>query len=77
MYKKNLVKKKHADLLLIRGEVKKHDDFIKDFSTSMYDYTLHRRRKHFYCYGLQALTAKKLKCYMKYLKLMVNKRLKC
>ena len=69
---KKILQKKYVDLLLIGGEVKKHYYFIKDFSTS-----LHRRRKHFCRYGLQALTAKKLKCHMKYLKLMVNKKLKC
>ena len=74
---KKILQKKYVDLLLIGGEVKKHYYFIKDFSTFMYDYTLHRRRKHFCRYGLQALTAKKLKCHMKYLKLMVNKKLKC
>ena len=32
----------------------------------MYDHTLHRRRKHFSCFCLQAFrTAEKLKCHIK------------
>ena len=32
--------------------------FIKDFNTFMYDHTLHRGKKHFSCYCLQALSTK-------------------
>ena len=39
---------------------------MKDFNTFMYDHTLHRGRKNFCCYCLQAFrTAEKLKCHIK------------
>ena len=45
---------------------KKHYVVIKDFNTFMYDHTLHRGRKHFCHYCLQAFrTAEKLKCHIK------------
>ena len=31
-------------------KIKFHDDFIKDFNTTMYDDALHRGRKHFFRY---------------------------
>ena len=46
---------KHVDLLLIGEEEKKHYVLIKDFNSFMYDHTLHRGRKHFSRYCLQAL----------------------
>ena len=36
-----MCKVKNVDLLLIGEEGKRHYVFIKDFSTFMYDYTLH------------------------------------
>ena len=61
IYQKNVVKE-NIDLLLIAEGEKKHYVFIKDFNTFMYDHTLHRGRKHFCCYCLQAFrTAEKVK----------------
>ena len=57
---------KHVDLLLIGEEEKKHYVLIKDFDKFMYDHTLHRGKKHFYHYYLQAFqTAEKLKFHIK------------
>ena len=51
--------------MICEGE-KKHHAFIKDFGTFMYAHTLHRGRKHFCRYFLQAFrTAEKLKCHIK------------
>ena len=52
---------------------------IKDFNTFMYDHTLHRGRKHFYCFCLQAFRPEEiLKVILKTaLKLIVNKLIKC
>ena len=48
-------------------ESKKHYDQIKVFHTFMYDYILHRERKHFCCYYLQDFrTEKSLKCNAEY-----------
>ena len=52
--------KKHVDLLLIKEKSKKHYVLIKDFDTFMYDYTLHRSRKQFCHYCLQALSTEKI-----------------
>ena len=41
MYQKNVVKKKHVDLLLIGEEGKGHYVLIKDCNTFMYDHKLH------------------------------------
>ena len=47
---------------------------IKYFNTFMYDYTLHRGRKHFCHYCLLAFgTEKTLKCFVKDCLKMVNK----
>ena len=43
---KNAVKR-HVDLLLIGEESIGHYVLIKDYSTVMYDHTLHLGRKHF------------------------------
>ena len=51
---------KHADLLLIGEEGKRHNVLIKDFNTFMYDHTLHRERKHFCRYCLQASSTKEI-----------------
>ena len=45
---------------------KKHYALTNNFSAFMYDHTLHRERKHFCHYCLQAFrTAEKLKCHIK------------
>ena len=57
---------KHVDLLLIGQQVKRHYILIKDFNTSVYDYTLNRERIHFCCYYLQTISTEKiLKRYVK------------
>ena len=67
---------KHVHLLLI-GEGEKIQILIKDFNPFMLGHTLHRRRKHFCRYCVQAFrTAEKLKLKI-LLKLMVNKLLRC
>ena len=63
---KKCCKDNHVDLLLIGEEEKKHYVLIKDFNTFMYDHTLHRGKKHFCRYCLQAFrTVEKLKCHIK------------
>ena len=57
--------KRLVDLLLIRGESKRHYVHINDFITFMYDYTLYYGRKHFYRYCLQVFNTKGiLKCHV-------------
>ena len=46
---------KHVDLLLIDEGEKKHYVLIKDFNTFMHDQALHRGRRLFCRYCLQAL----------------------
>ena len=54
---------KHFDLLMIGKGEKEHYAHIKDFSTFLYDYILHRWRKHFCRYCLKVFRIKeKLKC---------------
>ena len=56
--------KRHVDLLLIEKRQKTLCPY-QNFSTFMYDHTLHRGKKHLCCYFLQAFsTEEKLKCYM-------------
>ena len=63
---KKCCKEKHVDLLLIREGEKKHYVLIKDFSTFLYDHTLHRRRRHFCRYCLEAFSSEEtLKSYIK------------
>ena len=50
---------KHAHLLLIEKENKKHYVFIKDFNTFIYNHSLYLGRKHFCRYCLLAFSAKK------------------
>ena len=50
---------KHVELLLKGEKGKRHYVLIKDFNTFTYDRTLHRGRKHFYRYFLQACTVQK------------------
>ena len=52
--------------LLVREEGKRYHDFVKYFSTFMYDHTLHCGRKFFFRYCLQAFrTEKTLKLHIK------------
>ena len=52
---------------MIGEEGKKHYVLIKDFNAFMYDHVLHRGRKYFCRYCLQAFrTVEKLKCHVKY-----------
>ena len=45
---------------------KRRYDLIKDFNTFMYDHTLHRGRKHFCGYCLEAFSIDELlKCHIK------------
>ena len=63
---KKCCEEKHVDLLLIGEGEKKHYVFINNFNTFMYENTLHRGRKHFCRYCLQAFrTGEKLKCHIK------------
>ena len=63
---KKCCEEKHVDLLLIGEEGKRHLLLIKDFNTFMYDHTLHRGRKHFCHYFLQAFSTEEiLKCHIK------------
>ena len=57
---KNVVKINIYFLLLIEKEGKKHYVLIKDFNTFMYNQTLHRGRKHFCRYCLQAFTTEEI-----------------
>ena len=57
--------KRHVRLLLIRQEGKRQYVLIKGFNTFIYNHTLHRRRKHFCRYCLQAFsTAEMLKSHV-------------
>ena len=57
---------KHLDLLLIVEGEKKGYLLIEDFNTFMYDHTLHRERKRFCRYCLQAFSSEEiLKSYIK------------
>ena len=50
---------------LLRKEDKRHCILIEDFNTFMYNYTIHRGRKNFCRYCLQAVTtANLLKCHV-------------
>ena len=59
MYQKKCCEDKHVDLLLIREEGKRHYVLIKDFDTFMY-HTLHRGRKHFCRFCLQAFSTEEI-----------------
>ena len=63
---KKCCEEKHVDLLLVGEGEKKQYVFIKDFNRLIYDHTLHRWRKHFCLYCLQAFrTTEKLNCRIK------------
>ena len=58
--------KKRVDLLLLQEKGKSYYVLIKNFNTSVHDHTLHRGRKHFCYYCLQAFSAEEiLKCHVK------------
>ena len=59
MYQK-MFWRKYVDLLLIGEKGKRHYVFIKDFNTFMSDHALHRGRKHFCCYCLQAFSTEEI-----------------
>ena len=64
---KECCEEKHVDLLLIGLEGKEHYILMKDVNAFMYDYPLHRGRKHFCCYCLQTFrTAETRRCHIKY-----------
>ena len=52
MYQNNVKK----NMFLSKG----HYVLVKDSNTFMYDHTLHRGRKHFCCYCLQAFSSKEM-----------------
>ena len=61
---KKCCQEKH--LLFIAEEGKRHYILIKDFNTFRYDHTLHRGKKHFCRYCLQAFSTEEiLICYIK------------
>ena len=55
---KKCYKEEYIDLFLIWEEGKRHYVLIKD-NAFMYDYTLHRGKKHFCCKCLQAVITEK------------------
>ena len=57
---KKCCKVKHVDLLLIGEGEKKHCALIKDFNTFMCHHSLHRGKKHFCSYCLQAFSTEKI-----------------
>ena len=62
---KKYCEENHVDLLLIGEEGKRYYALIKDFNTFMFDHTLHRGRKHFCRYCLQAFSSEEiLKCHI-------------
>ena len=57
--------RKQVNLFLTGEEGRRHCVLIKHFNTFMYDYTLHRGKKHF-CFCLQSFaTEEKLKRHIK------------
>ena len=63
---------------MIEKEGSRHYVLIKDFNSFMYYHTLHRGRKHFFRYCLQAFRTEEILNFMLkiVLKLMVNKGLR-
>ena len=57
---KTICEEKHVDILLIEEKGKRHYVLIKDFNRFMYNHTLHRIKKHFCRYCLQAFSTEKL-----------------
>ena len=52
--------KKHVDLLLLEEKGKWYYVLIKHYNTFMYNHTLHRGRKIFCCYCLQAFSTEEI-----------------
>ena len=57
---KQCCEEKHVNLLLAGEEEYRNYILIKDFNIFMYDHTLHRGRKHFCHYCLQAFSAQEI-----------------
>ena len=57
---KKCCEEKHVDLLLIGEKGNRHYVLIKNFNTFIYDNTLHRGRKHFCRYCLQAFSSEEI-----------------
>ena len=78
MSKKKRKKKKEARINIL-WEVKTDYVLIKNLNTFLYEYTLHRARKHFCRYSLQCFrTAETIDMSLKaVLKLIVKKELSC
>ena len=57
---KKCCEEKHINLLLMGEKEKRHYVLIKYFNTFMYDRALHRGRKHFCRYCLQAFSTEKI-----------------
>ena len=65
IYVSKITFKRHVDVLLIEEEDKRHYALVKDFSTFIYDHTLHCGKGHFSCYCLQNYsTAKPIKSHV-------------
>ena len=60
MYQKKCCEGKHADLLLIGEEGKRHFFLISDFNAFMYDHILHLGRKYLCRYCLQAFRSEEI-----------------
>ena len=58
--RKKCCEEKHVDLSLVEEKRKKHYVLIKDFNRFMYNHILHRRKKHFCRYCLQAFTTEEM-----------------
>ena len=59
IHQKNVVKKKHVDLLLIGEERKRNYVLIKGFNTLMYDHILHHGKRIFVVIVYKLLVQKK------------------
>ena len=57
---KKCCKEKHADLLLIGAEGKRHYVLIENFNTFMYDHTLHHGKNYFCRYCLQGFSTEEI-----------------
>ena len=57
---KQCCEEKHVDSILIGEEGARNYALIKDFSTFMYDHTIHRGRKKFYRCCLQAFSTEEI-----------------
>ena len=57
---KKCCKEKHVELIIDRRRRKKHSVLFNDFNRFMYDYSLHRGRKHFCRYSLHAFITEEI-----------------